>query len=460
MIQLMQLNSPTVWLLNSLAAYSLISKLIFDNIYLTSKMVVDEEFHVPLGKAYCNFNFSVWDPKVTTLPGLYLTSSLLLGPLGLCQLYYLRFTSLLASFVNILLIQILFTKYNPEGKWTNIGSSFTLALLPPLYLCSHLYYTDIVSLTMILLVIVMYEKDHHLCASVFGCLAVVCRQTNIIWVLFVAGQFSLKALYITIVPKQNKCESFDMNGLIVVLKELMKNPVKLTIHTYLRFWKSITSYLAVGVAFLIFLFINGGIVVGDRTAHEATIHLPQLFYFSLFCFIFLWPYFVSQALDFFNFVKVHRVLTAVFLIIALAIVHSNTLVHPYMLADNRHYIFYIWNRFYGKYALFKYLMVPVYIFCLYIIAKIIQDSGDAIYLLMYLVCVFVVLVTQKLIEVRYYFIPYILLRLKMGNRSPVSTFCLILEFLTTVFINVLTLRLFFTKTIIWSNYVDPQRLIW
>lgn len=37
--------------------YSVISKLIFDRIYITSKQVIDEEFHIPQGLAYCNFHF-------------------------------------------------------------------------------------------------------------------------------------------------------------------------------------------------------------------------------------------------------------------------------------------------------------------------------------------------------------------------------------------------------------------
>lgn len=37
--------------------YSVISKLIFDNVYLTSKQVIDEEFHIPQGLAYCNYHF-------------------------------------------------------------------------------------------------------------------------------------------------------------------------------------------------------------------------------------------------------------------------------------------------------------------------------------------------------------------------------------------------------------------
>ncbi|CAH1988681.1 unnamed protein product [Acanthoscelides obtectus] len=270
-------------------------------------------------------------------------------------------------------------------------------------------------------------------------------------------------MYATFAPKQTKTSggiNMSFQEIVDLLKELMKNPIKHAINTYLRFWKGITSYLAVGVAFLTFLAINGSIVVGDKSAHEATIHLPQLFYFSIFCLVFLWPYFVSQSLDFLNFIKTHKLVILLFLILGLLIVHYNTLVHPYMLADNRHYVFYIWNRFYGKYAYFKYFMVPVYIFSLYIVIKTIYSSGDASYLMMYILCVFIVLVTQKLIEVRYYFIPYILLRLKTGNRIPLAKFCLILEFLTSLFVNIATLKLFFTKTIMWSDYADPQRLIW
>ena len=35
---------------------------------------MDEVFHVPQAKAYCDGNFSHWDDKITTLPGLYYVS--------------------------------------------------------------------------------------------------------------------------------------------------------------------------------------------------------------------------------------------------------------------------------------------------------------------------------------------------------------------------------------------------
>ena len=35
----------------------------------------DEPFHVPQAQAYCNGEWSTWDPKITTPPGLYVSPS-------------------------------------------------------------------------------------------------------------------------------------------------------------------------------------------------------------------------------------------------------------------------------------------------------------------------------------------------------------------------------------------------
>lgn len=49
-------------------------------------------------------------------------------------------------------------------------------------------------------------------------------------------------------------------------------------------------------------------------------------------------------------------------VVILLIVHFNTIVHPFSLADNRHYMFYVF-RILLRHPLIKYASVPVYIFC-------------------------------------------------------------------------------------------------
>ena len=41
---------------------------------------MDEIFHIPQARRYCDGNFTEWDSKITTLPGLYVFSFGLLDP--------------------------------------------------------------------------------------------------------------------------------------------------------------------------------------------------------------------------------------------------------------------------------------------------------------------------------------------------------------------------------------------
>lgn len=87
-----------------LIVYLLISVPIFLLVFESSDLVVDEEFHLRQGKHYCHGNFHIWDEKITTLPGLYILSSLFLLPLNICSTFAFRLTSFFPSILNVLLI--------------------------------------------------------------------------------------------------------------------------------------------------------------------------------------------------------------------------------------------------------------------------------------------------------------------------------------------------------------------
>ena len=82
---------------------------------------MDEIFHVPQARRYCAGNFSEWDEKITTLPGLYLFSVGLLDPvakvsglvtdgdqraslLDVCSTKMLRSINLVMSLINLVLL--------------------------------------------------------------------------------------------------------------------------------------------------------------------------------------------------------------------------------------------------------------------------------------------------------------------------------------------------------------------
>lgn len=136
------------------------------------------------------------------------------------------------------------------------------------------------------------------------------------------------------------------------------------------------------------------------------------------------------------------------------VVRYNTIVHPYLLADNRHYVFYIWNRFYGR-SIVRYLLIPVYIFGLYVICKSLNGTiGSKIF---FFISTVLTICLQSLLEVRYFLIPFILLRLQTKNLNKKWS---ILEFIIHLAVNYITFTIFFMREIKWADFVEPQRIIW
>ena len=98
------------------------------------------------------------------------------------------------------------------------------------------------------------------------------------------------------------------------------------------------GYILVGIAFILFVVVNGGIVVGDRSAHVATFHPIQILYFIAFTTVFTAPYIVSQSklVGFWKCIRKHWMIFSVCCLVIASIVDSyGSLAHKFLLADNR-----------------------------------------------------------------------------------------------------------------------------
>lgn len=58
-----------------------------------------------------------------------------------------------------------------------------------------------------------------------------------------------------------------------------------------------------------------------------------------------------------------------FTTLATAAVHFNTIVHPFTLADNRHYVFYVF-RYLLRFRIVKYLVTPIYVLSAWLILRV------------------------------------------------------------------------------------------
>ncbi|KAL1635080.1 glucosyltransferase [Neofusicoccum ribis] len=392
---------------------------------------LDEVFHVGQAQVYCAGNFTHWDSKITTPPGLYLLSYLVFRVTGRCDIYVLRALNCsLALFIAQVSFSILARLYGllkqkssaevtassdarQTALFTNaVHTALNICLFPPLFFFFGLYYTDVPSTFFVLLsyfyALKAQQKEGKnmkfssvVNTVVLGVAALFFRQTNIFWVaIFPAGLAVVQALKKSAhpTPEDAKEDTFgDVLRNSLMYMSVYDRPVRYaSVEDYLKMVISLAVaalrnpvtviYSVAPYAVLVgifggFVFWNGGVVLGDKSNHVATIHTPQMLYIwpyiTFFSFPILLPNILSTALSLFPshiipaqlhaFVKpgqkhlLPRIwVLAACTLLATAAVHFNTIIHPFTLADNRHYVFYVF-RILRLHPAIKYLAVPVYI---------------------------------------------------------------------------------------------------
>ena len=371
-------------------------------------------------------------------------------------------------------------------------NAIAIVLFPLNYFFQFLYYTDVGSTLFCLLAYYYNLKSKHYHSLVFGTISVLFRQTNIIWIVFYFMLYILNEIdKLSKEPKSknsNKSSQANISNLfqlaiqttdslsasltskkfyMKVLTEDLSYKKSLILKNLNQIFNSSTSYvpyLIQIIAFLTFIYHNDGIVVGDRSNHEASFHLCQLFYFSTFTvgLLFLSHFFQS----FKNCVKLLK--TAFYknfiaFLISLALINfiisRFTYEHKFLLADNRHYTFYIWSKFFKRHNLMKYSLSPVYYFCIFSFYKLLISNRKSFgWLLAYTICLCACLIPQKLLEFRYFIIPFIIFRLNVKTYSLRLVF---LEIIIYSLINLITIYLFLYKTFYWnSSNEEIQRFMW
>lgn len=116
------------------------------------------------------------------------------------------------------------------------------------------------------------------------------RQTNIVWVVFVGGAVSLSIIEpcISQLQKSQLTKEGEQNGAFV---SSVVVAVKASLQCIPAVVYKVWPHLLVVLLFLVFVTVNGSIVVGDKSHHQASLHFPQLLYFSWYAVHFYIIYF-------------------------------------------------------------------------------------------------------------------------------------------------------------------------
>nr|CAB3221164.1 putative Dol-P-Glc:Glc(2)Man(9)GlcNAc(2)-PP-Dol alpha-1,2-glucosyltransferase [Phallusia mammillata] len=459
------------------AGYAAVTSVLFQIIYDAQPTpFIDEIFHVPQAQQFCNKNFAEWDPKITTLPGMYIGSfivslipSLFVG--NACSVWALRFlnivynTLVLVLSYNILLELWKSTNESKEkkGKEEDVDlklCALVIGLFPLLYFYSFLYYTEPGSTFLILAAYLFCLKGQHRVASILSALSIIFRQTNVVWTIFMAGTIVAKHIddlsemekIKTSAEVKDKFARFLAKVMLFVVRYLLVLEHLLTIG--LLIW----PYAVVVICFGLFVYVNNGVAVGDKDSHKAVLHLAQILYFSGFMLFFSSPVLITmdKIKRFVAAVQKHKALCITSAVASLYVLAFHTYEHPYMLADNRHYVFYLWRWILGRFV-FRYCVIPVYIYAFWSINDSISITNATLLKTVLGACIVAVLAMHRLIEFRYFILPYILIRLHLKEQTRKT---LLLEILLHVCVNAFTIMVFLQKTFAWPDLSEPQRIIW
>lgn len=319
---------------------------------------------------------------------------------------------------------------------------YICASLPPLWFFGFLYYTDVLSVIAIIASVGAMERKHHVQASLWGSAALFFRQTNIVWVLFIMGVAALR-----------ECQR------VAGVSPRITPPITTLLvqrSAWMRIIRTVSPYAPIFPAFMLFIQWNdGAIVLGDKSHHQVALHLAQVGYFFGFALTFGWPliFFLVPM----RWGKVHAMVSVVLLTMGVLAVRYGTIVHPFLLADNRHYTFYVWRRIINARLWTRYALVPVYVFSAMSFVRILSKKQSGLWILGWLLATCLTLVPSPLIEPRYLIMPYLMMRLYMPTTTRKQE---IIEWVFYMMVNALTMTLFIGYPFTWAHEPGTQRFMW
>lgn len=409
---------------------------------LTSPFI-DEIFHLRQCQRYCHGNYE-WDTKITTPPGLYILGVLftrivlVFTTKNVCDDdSWLRSINLAGG---LLVLPVIVRKFKNSSLWTvNIISQ------PLLFTYYFLFYTDIWSTILILgsLSLVWNSPTTKNCymSSLLSFISLWFRQTNILWIAFILS---------ILIDRQIRADNFVSRCTKFIIQ-------------FFNNWIKVIPFMIIFVLFIIFIKINGGIAFGDKENHQLNLHIVQVFYCFTFITFFTWPVWLTRR-TIENYVRfvflknygLNLIVNGGFMIGIKYIIDNFTIIHPFLLADNRHFTFYIFKKLIShRYS--QIFAIPLYHFSTWIIITTLNKSKrglSSITIITYLFAVCLTIIPSPLFEPRYYIVPLIIFRLFVKSDRN------LLEFLWLNSVNLFTSFVFFNYEFTWDSEPGVQRIIW
>lgn len=287
---------------------------------------MDELYHAPQAALFCaslpTLSLPAYLPELTTPPGAYLLPTIL-SPVFGCSLRVLRLHAALSVLVLVpLLAAVAHSLLGNRGGLLGDGRAWRIAAVlgthPPLLFAGGLFYTDAPAAAAIAAVWALALLGQHVASAAAGLFAASVRQTGAVWHLALAVHAILLG----------PCRPHRLRRMLLALAP---------------------HAAAACVVLAAFAWNDFALAVGHQEHHSLKPHWAMPAFFGAYVALFGFPLLVLALPAASRVISRNPLSAGVALAAATAALVSGGRatgghVHPFALADNRHYTFYLYRR--------------------------------------------------------------------------------------------------------------------
>ena len=230
-----------------------------------NRPVADEVFHYKQIRWFADGHFDM-RPGLTNLPGYHLVVAACIFLAMSSKMIVIRFFSMLLALVSLPVFYWLCRRFSGAGRKDALLRMLQFYFFPLFFPYIFLVYTDMFSLTLVLISLYLMLKGRRGWAGLVATASFCVRQSNVVWLAFVF-----------------------FYGYVA------ENGWRLSWERVLAYLGSAWSFVAGGLAFVVFALLNHGIAVGDKADHVPGIYLGNVYFTLFLILVFFLPFHIENV---------------------------------------------------------------------------------------------------------------------------------------------------------------------
>lgn len=215
-------------------------------IFVGKSSYIDEPYHARQIQRFVKGNYDLVS-QLTTIPGYHLTIAMVAKMLNTPGIKQLRLISLVFSLISIWVFFLLTKKLDAKNP---LLKTLQYVFLPISFLYFPLVYTDIFSLLLVITAFYFAISKRYSISAFFSLAALLVRQNNITWIVF-----------------------------FWVYTYILENGFSFSWKKILEHIRRGAGYIVAAILFVIFVWFNGGVAIGDQGRQQAGFYMGNIYFF-------------------------------------------------------------------------------------------------------------------------------------------------------------------------------------